>query len=76
MELLLLAHAGTTLFMVGLVWFVQVVHYPLFGRVGEDEFVAYSRLTGWVVGPPMLLEAATTTAPLFIRPASIPAPAA
>lgn len=80
MELLLLAHVGATLFMVGLIWFVQIVHYPLFGRVGEDEFVAYSeahsRLTGWVVGPPMLLEAATTVALLFIRPVSIPAPAA
>lgn len=77
MELLLLAHVGATLFMVGLIWFVQIVHYPLFAVVGEDRFVAYteahSRLTSWVVGPPMLLEAATTAALLFIRPAGIPA---
>ncbi|MFY0528690.1 hypothetical protein ACN28I_37835 [Archangium gephyra] len=31
--LVLLAHAAATLFMVGLIWFVQVVHYPLFSRV-------------------------------------------
>ena len=34
--LLLLLHAAATLFMTGLIWFVQVVHYPLFARVGED----------------------------------------
>lgn len=77
MELLLLVHVGATLFMVGLIWFVQVVHYPLFGGVGEGKFVAYteahSRLTSRVVGPPMLLEAATTAALLFFRPTGIPA---
>ena len=63
---LLLAHAAATLFMVGVIWFVQVVHYPLFARVGRPGFTAYSgrhaRLTGLVVGPPMLLEAATAIA--------------
>lgn len=80
MELLLLVHTGATLFMVGLIWFVQVVHYPLFGGVGEEKFVAYaeahSRLTSRIVGPPMLLEAATSVALLFFRPAEIPAWAA
>ena len=38
----LLAHAAATLFMVGLIWFVQVVHYPLFARVGPDAFVPYA----------------------------------
>lgn len=80
MELLLLVHTGATLFMVGLIWFVQVVHYPLFGGVGEEKFAAYaeahSRLTSWIVGPPMLLEAATSVALLFFRPTEIPAWAA
>jgi hypothetical protein len=59
----LLPHAAATLWMVGLIWFVQVVHYPLFARVGRQRFAAYeaahTRRTGWVVGPPMLVEAAT-----------------
>jgi hypothetical protein len=63
MDLLLLAHAAATLFMVGVIWFVQVVHYPLFARVGTAAFAVYSgahtRLTGLVVGTPMLVEAAT-----------------
>jgi hypothetical protein len=58
----LAAHAFATLFMTGLIWFVQVVHYPLFDRVGKAEFAGYerqnTRRTGWVVGGPMLLELA------------------
>ncbi len=71
MELVLLAHVGATLFMVGLIWFVQVVHYPLFGSVGREGFAEYSqahsRLTGFIVGPPMLVEAGTAVA-LVVRP--------
>ena len=50
--------------MTGLIWFVQVVHYPLMGAVGASGFAAYhaahSRLTTLVVGPLMLVEAACT----------------
>ena len=66
MGLVLLVNLAATLFMVGVIWFVQVVHYPLFARVGAGGFSAYSgahsRLTGLVIGPPMLAEAATTVA--------------
>lgn len=76
-NLLLLVHVAATLFMVGLIWFVQVVHYPLFGKVGTEGFRAYaaahSRLTSWVVGPPMLLEISTAAMLLFVRPESVPA---
>ncbi len=46
--------------MVGLIWFVQVVHYPLFEGVGERGFARYSqehaRLTTYVVLPLMVTE--------------------
>ncbi|MDP9425766.1 MAG: hypothetical protein M3P37_06925 [Actinomycetota bacterium] len=62
--------------MVGLIWFVQVVHYPLFARVGEEGFLLYSdahsRLTSYVVGPPMLLEAGTALLLVFLRPEGVP----
>lgn len=62
---LLLAHAAATWAMVGLIWFVQVVHYPLFAAVDAAESPVYARLhqrrTTWVVGPPMLVERATAT---------------
>mgnify|MGYP001826290188 CR=1 FL=1 len=70
-EAVLIVHAASTLMMTGLIWFVQVVHYPLFGRVGGAEFTVYAeqhqRLTTIVVGPLMLAEAVTASW-LVIRP--------
>ena len=55
--------------MTGLIWFVQVVHYPLMAAVGEDHFVAYelahTQRTTLVVMPVMLLELATAAALIF-----------
>ena len=63
---LLLVHAATTLFMVGVIWFVQIVHYPLYSRVGAAGFAEYerrhTRRTGWVVGIPMLAELGASAA--------------
>ncbi len=74
---LLLANAASTLFMVGLIWFVQVVHYPLAGAVGADAFVAYQRAhmarTSWVVGLPMLVELLTTILLIWTPPAGVSA---
>lgn len=54
------AHAGATLFMTGLIWFVQIVHYPLLRCIPPTEVATYAReharRTGWVVGPVMLAE--------------------
>lgn len=73
--MVLLVHAGATLFMSGLVWFVQVVHYPLFARVGADGYTRYQaehvRRTGWVVAPAMLIEAGSGVALLAWRPAAV-----
>ena len=40
---LVVAHAVPTLFLTGLIWFVQVVHYPLYSELGGDRLVAYER---------------------------------
>lgn len=65
--------------MTGVIWFVQVVHYPLFARVPPEQFVAYERAhvdrTGWVVGPPMLLEVGTAAYLLLTYPAIATNPA-
>jgi hypothetical protein len=76
-RILFLLHVAATLYMVGVIWFVQVVHYPLMGQVGSAEAVAYerehSRLTGWVVGPPMLAELFTGMLLVWFRVLGIPA---
>lgn len=72
---LFLAHLGSSQYMVGLIWFVQVVHYPLFDSVGNREFPSYEQrhtaLTTWVVAPPMLIEGATAVLLIWFCPTSI-----
>ena len=61
--------------MVGVIWFVQIVHYPLFSQVGESAFNLYeinhARLTTSVVAPAMLIEMATGLWLLWQRPVGI-----
>ena len=61
--LVLLVQFAATWTMVGIIWFVQVVHYPLFSRVDGPGSGAYAvenqRRTSWVVGPPMAAEGIT-----------------
>ncbi len=49
--------------MTGVIWIIQVVHYPLFARVGAAGYPAYQaahmRRITWVVGPVMLVELGT-----------------
>ena len=77
-----LAQLASTFFMTGLIWFVQIVHYPLFPLVGDQAFPRYERLhahrTGWVVFPPMLVELLTAFAALHpnLRPPRISPPEA
>lgn len=58
--------------MTGVIWFVQVVHYPLFAKVGESAFTTYESLhtirTGWVVAPMMILELGSTCLLLVEKP--------
>lgn len=75
-ETLLMLQQVSTLAMVGLIWFVQVVHYPLFGKVGVGDFHDYEhshqQRTTLVVAPLMMTEGITALALLWIRPATIP----
>lgn len=69
------AHVAVTLFMTGLIWFVQIVHYPLFAMVKGQFFSLYhtthTQLTTWVVGVPMLAEAATALFLIARRPPGV-----
>lgn len=71
-----LVHLGATLCMVGIIWFVQVSHYPGMANIGESHFVEFERrnieLTRQVVGPLMLAEGITAVLLLWLRPKSIP----
>ena len=60
---ILLANAVSTLFMVGLIWMVQVVHYPLFDDVGAENYARYQQRhqnnITYIVAPMMLIELVT-----------------
>ena len=63
------AHLFATFAMTGIIWFVQVVHYPMLARLPHENFAALERehcdRTGFVVAPPMLVEAFTLVWLLF-----------
>lgn len=71
----LLLQLASTLSMVGVIWFVQVVHYPLMALVGRESFCRYEmdhqRLTTYVVGPLMLTEAVTAVLLCWQRPTGV-----
>jgi uncharacterized membrane protein len=73
----LLASLAAALLMTGVIWLVQLAHYPLFELVGETAFPAYhaahTRLISPVVIPPMLVELVTAALLLVWRPAGAPA---
>ena len=73
LDLVMWLHTGSALYLCGLIWFVQLVHYPLMARVGSDAYPAYARqhqrLTTLVVAPAMLIEAITAIL-LFVAPES------
>jgi hypothetical protein len=77
MSWVFLAHVGATLMMAGLIWLIQLVHYPLMRMVGPQTFAAYhashSQLITLIVGPLMLVELGGALALCSQRPALIPA---
>jgi hypothetical protein len=75
-SVLVLAHLASTLVLVGIIWTVQIVHYPLMALVGEDRFVAYedahSPRMAAVVMLPWTVQGVTTLGLLLTRPAGVP----
>lgn len=63
-------------FMTGVIWFVQLSHYPLLASIPPEAFTAYesrnTRLTSMVVVPVMLAEIASTGALLWYQPDWLP----
>ena len=73
-------HLAGTLVMVGVIWYVQLVHYPLMARVNPVGFPEFhrehTRRTGWVVIGPMLVEAATAVLLVVPGVKTVPRPLA
>lgn len=72
-------HLVATLLMVGIIWFVQLVHYQLMLYVRAADFRRYSQVnqsrTSFVVVGPMFVEALSAAALIGWCPNSTAAPA-
>lgn len=70
LQFVLGSHFAATLFMTGVIWFVQVVHYPMMDAAERENYPEHQRrhqtLTSYVVGPVMLFELATAIALLYL----------
>ena len=66
--------------MCGVIWFVQLVHYPLLGRLNDTDARRATcenlRRTPWVVVPFMLAEGVTAMAVAVCPPAGVGRPVA
>lgn len=75
--IVLLVNLAATWFLVGLIWLVQVVQYPLFAAVGREGWPAYhaghSRLISLIVAPAMGVELLSAVTLLAYRPPAVPA---
>lgn len=64
------AHAGVTWFMCGLIWVIQLVHYPLMACADRADFPAFEKRhqlrIGWIVAPMMLAELCLAALTAFI----------
>ena len=74
-EIILLANFVATAVMMGVIWFVQWVHYPLLATVPVDGAVKvaeqHQRRTGQVLALPMAVEGVTTLWLLASRPDAV-----
>ena len=70
LRVVVIIHLVATFFMVGLIWTVHTLHYPLFAYVGEDTYVPFQQAHVDRIGPllfvPWLAEGATLLALIII----------
>jgi hypothetical protein len=78
LHLVVVANLVSTLVLTGIIWTVQLVHYPLMALVGRDAFVSYeashSPRMAAVVVLPWTVQGITTAWLLVERPAAVGAP--
>jgi len=60
LPILLLLNFALAVYLTGVIWMVQLVHYPAFGLVPRAAWpafhAAHTRRMGWVAGAPMVAE--------------------
>jgi hypothetical protein len=72
----LLIQAGTSSFMAGLIWTMQLLNYPLLALISPADVPRYeqshNRRFGLLVIPGVIVTAATSVVMLITRPTTVP----
>ncbi|SMF08172.1 hypothetical protein SAMN06296036_104274 [Pseudobacteriovorax antillogorgiicola] len=72
MSLVLFLHVFSCIFLTGLIWTIQLVHYPSFHWIADNRFEAFARFHAqritYIVGPMMLLELGTALGLIYLLP--------
>jgi hypothetical protein len=75
-EAVLIAQVLASVGMFGVIWTIQLVHYPLMAHIPATAFVAYERrhtkAIALIVGPLMAVEGLCVLVVFFARPSGIP----
>jgi hypothetical protein len=75
-HLLLLLWTAIIFYVTGGIWFAQIVVYPLFGKVGPNEYVAYHRFYSSRIPLPVIVPGFVSfllpVVLVFLRPDSVP----
>jgi len=75
-DVVLIAQVVGSVGMFGVIWTIQLVHYPLMHQIPDDAFITYeqehTRRITFVVGPLMLIEGLCVLAVFFARPEGVP----
>ena len=78
MNTIFFVHVLATFLITGMMWFIQLIHYPLLSLVGKDPFHVYesahTRLAIFTVVSLMLLEALTGVLLLIWHPQAVSMP--
>lgn len=73
---MLIAHLVACAFMTGIIWIIQVLHYPAFLSIDVNRFGAFHALhssrMGYLVGPVMVFELITGVLLVMNQPRSWP----
>ena len=73
--MVLIIHVLATWFMVGLIWVVQLVHYPAFDWIDRQRFVEFeafhAQSMGRVLAVPAVTEVATGATLVWVRPSDL-----
>ena len=62
-------HFTCCAFMCGVIWIIQILHYPAFAQIAAGEFAGFhrrhTRRITWVVAPVMVVELGSAVALVF-----------